>query len=121
MSCHRCAALCVEYRISTPSELQRALAIARENLADATIEEMPCAAVGAMGAPPFSEVSPRGPWRDVLDYRFRCTTCAQVFELHAETYHGSGGAWRPKDPASVPERVEVPGEDDKDDKEDEGR
>ncbi|MER9758272.1 hypothetical protein NKJ46_33985, partial [Mesorhizobium sp. M0166] len=34
-----------------------------------------------------------GPWDDLLLYRFRCTTCAQVFLLSAETYHGSGGEW----------------------------
>lgn len=32
-------------------------------------------------------------WGDVVDLYFQCTQCGSVFSLHAETYHGRGGAW----------------------------
>lgn len=43
---------------------------------------------------PFDEVVASGPWDDLVSYGFKCLSCAQVFVLKAETYHGSGGEWR---------------------------
>lgn len=105
MSCRKCADLCVEYRIRLPSELRRAIEIARENIADGTIAEVAIADVSSRPTEPFSSVSTDGPWSDVLNYKFRCTSCDEVFELSAETYHGSGGAWRPETKSSIQHRL----------------
>jgi hypothetical protein len=104
MPCDRCASLCVEYRIKVPAELRRAIAIAHENIADGTIEEVPLAAAAGYSDTPISNVKPDGSWDDVLHYRFRCSSCGELFELSAKTYHGTGGAWRPEDRASIRER-----------------
>jgi hypothetical protein len=35
---------------------------------------------------------------DNVRYRFRCSVCGDLFELHAETYRGSGGWTRQEKP-----------------------
>lgn len=105
MPCECCANLCVEYRIRVPAELRRAIALAQEYIGDGTLEEVESEAAQALGDLPFSEVSVAGPWDDVLHYRFRCRQCGELFELVAETYHGSGGAWKPENGASIRERL----------------
>lgn len=89
--CSSCKDLNIEFKIRLPSDLRKAIAVARDNLTDGTIsnitEEADCR--------PFVELVSSGKWDDVLQYRFSCNTCGQVFELHAETYHGSGGHWMP--------------------------
>lgn len=105
MSCDRCANLCVEYRIKLPVELSRAVALAHSYVADGTIVEVQNSSVATLGDRPFSEVTANGPWDDVLYHQFRCSNCGELFELVAETYHGSGGAWKPKNTASIRERL----------------
>ena len=70
-----------------------ALRVIRDDLADGTLVLMTPETSSAME--PFEHIDPAGPWPDVLNYAFRCTACGQRFQLDAETYHGSGGSWRP--------------------------
>lgn len=86
--CRRCAGLCQLYKIDRPADLRRAIGVAHDNIEDGTLMEVP------MGKP-FSSIARNGPWDDVLTFGFRCTSCGQLFRLSAETYHGSGGEWRP--------------------------
>lgn len=39
-------------------------------------------------------ISVDGPWDDYVSYELFSTQCGARFELSAETYYGSGGAWR---------------------------
>lgn len=94
MTCEKCQDLCVHYAIRSPQELRRAIKIARENLNDGTVSEL--VGKNPLGLPPFQNVLPDGPWDDIVAYRFGCTACGEVFSLHAETYHGQGGAWEPE-------------------------
>ncbi len=32
---------------------------------------------------------------DIISHTFECVSCGQRFEMAVDTYHGSGGAWRP--------------------------
>lgn len=89
--CPSCKDLDIEFKIRFPSDLRQAIAVTRDNLADGTISD---ATVGGDGKP-FDELVSSGRWDDVLHYRFQCNTCGKLFELHAETYHGSGGWWKP--------------------------
>jgi hypothetical protein len=89
--CPSCKDINIEFRIKVPSDLRQAIAVTRDNLADGTISD---ATTGADDKP-FRELSSSGKWDDVLHYRFQCNSCGQLFELHAETYHGSGGWWKP--------------------------
>lgn len=43
---------------------------------------------------PFQDLVAGGPWGDFVSNYFSCSHCGQLFHLHAETYHGSGGALR---------------------------
>lgn len=91
LMCLSCSDLNIEFQIRFPSDLRQAIAVTRDNLADGTIAEVPTGGEGM----PFNELDPSGKWEDILRYHFKCNTCGQVFELFAETYHGSGGWWKP--------------------------
>jgi hypothetical protein len=91
--CKRCASLRQRFEIRSPADLAKAIRVARDNVADGTIVEIP--SKSEVVHEPFAEVAPNGPWEDVVGYGFRCMTCGQLFYLSAETYHGSGGEWRP--------------------------
>jgi hypothetical protein len=88
--CLSCKDLNIEFRIKLPSDLKKAIAVARDNLADGTILD-----VTTGDGKPFDELVSSEKWDDVLLYHFQCNTCGQRFELSAETYHGSGGSWKP--------------------------
>jgi hypothetical protein len=60
---------------------------------DSTLVEVPSRSLFV--SQPFSSISAEGPWNDIIGYGFDCTNCGQLFSLSAETYHGSGGEWRP--------------------------
>lgn len=89
--CPSCKDLNIEFRIKVPSDLRQAIAVTRDNLADGTISDVTTGG----DCKPFDELVSSGKWEDVLRYHFRCNTCGQKFELYAETYHGSGGWWKP--------------------------
>jgi hypothetical protein len=88
-----------------PAELRQAITLAKQYITGGTLQEVESEAAKALGDLPFSRVSAEGPWDDVLHYRFRCRQCGELFELAAETYHGSGGAWKPENKASIRERL----------------
>ena len=91
--CSSCKDLNTEFRIKFPSDLRKAIAVTRDNLADGTISNVTTAG----DCKPFDELVTSGKWDDVLLYHFKCNTCGQLFELSAETYHGAGGWWKPVD------------------------
>jgi len=92
--CPSCKDLNIDFRIKVPSDLRKAIAVARDSLADGTISEV----TAGGDYKPFAELASSDKWEDVLRYHFMCNTCGQRFELSAETYHGSGGWWKPVDP-----------------------
>jgi len=91
--CPSCKDLTTEFKIKLPTDLKKAIAVTRDNLADGTISDVTTGG----DSMPFDELVSSGKWDDVLLYRFRCNTCGQMFELSAETYHGAGGWWKPID------------------------
>lgn len=48
-----------------------------------------------IGQSSFLALGPKDAWPDVMRYHFTCRHCGRPFQLFAETYHGSGGAWKP--------------------------
>ena len=42
---------------------------------------------------PFARLRSQGDWGDFVNNYFSCESCGQLFHLHAETYHGAGGAF----------------------------
>lgn len=103
MTCARCEDLCVRYAIRHPRELRKAIQIAAENIADNTlIEVFPDSAPVSVS---FDKLAAAAVWDDYVEYHFCCLHCNEAFWLHAETYHGSGGYWEPKDRASLRDNI----------------
>lgn len=98
MTCNRCSDLCVTYSIRSPRELDKAVAIANGNLQDNTIEEVALPPDTPILEPKvsFASLAAGADRPDFVNFRFRCTSCREAFALVAETYHGSGGSWRPE-------------------------
>ena len=101
MSCNKCQDLCIRFPISQPHELRRAIEISKQNVEDGTICEVPD--THSVSQVSFSDLAAGKPWGDMVILRFRCNSCGEVFTLHAETYHGSGGSWEPENRSVVRE------------------
>lgn len=87
--CEKCKDLDHFFTIKFPSDLKKAIRIAKENVADNTLNVLEEQNQNT----PFDNLTPDGGWDDVLSYIFECNSCGKKFELIAETYHGSGGHW----------------------------
>jgi hypothetical protein len=99
MPCEKCNDLCIRFAIQQPRELRLAIKIARQNIVDGTISEQP--GIKPLSDVPFSALAEGAKWGDIVDYRFRCNSCGELFTLQAETYHGSGGFWEPEKKTSI--------------------
>lgn len=103
VACARCEDLCVRYAIRHPRQLRKAIQITAENIADKTLiqvtPEIPWVSVS------FDQLAAGAAWDDYVEYHFRCLHCDEAFWLHVETYHGSGGYWEPKEPASIHDNI----------------
>jgi hypothetical protein len=103
MPCELCADLCVRYPIRQPNDLIKAIKIAKQNVEDGTIIELPD--FESINQNSFAVVASGEAWGDIIEYNFCCSSCGERFSLHAETYHGSGGYWEPKNKSSVRENL----------------
>lgn len=95
--CNNCKEICQEVRIDSPANLKKTIRVVQDNITDGTIIESkfwPKQYIKTQNES-FSRIKPQGPWEDVLSYYFECPECSQLFQLSAETYHGSGGSWNP--------------------------
>ncbi|MEW6443221.1 MAG: hypothetical protein AB1640_19980 [bacterium] len=90
--CQNCKDLDVEIDIRSPGELKKTLDMARKYVAAGILAVL---RGESRGSQPFEPANSSGPWNDVVNHLFRCTSCGRKFELFAETYHGRGGFWRP--------------------------
>jgi hypothetical protein len=89
MSCDHCNHLTSGTPIRSPANLKRAIATAAEALNSCVLKYE-----GAgKWSEPFQDIAAGGPWGDFVSNYFSCGFCGQLFHLHAETYHGSGGAF----------------------------
>jgi hypothetical protein len=93
--CVACAPYGNVVEIRRPDDLKRLAARARDAVAAGILVEASDVPTPA-SAPEQESVAAvsRGTWSDVVELHFRCATCSRRFTLSAETYHGSGGAWR---------------------------
>ncbi len=97
-SCNSCSAIGVRWSIRSPVDLERIVGRIKAALADGSIVSSgywPAGLVERQDTA-FSAVGDEG-WDDILHYYFECPLCGRLFELFAETYHGSGGQWQPVD------------------------
>jgi hypothetical protein len=93
MGCPACSEYAKTRKISLPDDLREAIDFAAKGVASGNLRETSFTRAGYEGNTPFDELAAGGPWDDGLEYHFACTACGQEFVLHAETYHGRGGAW----------------------------
>ena len=103
VTCEQCSDLCVRYSIRHPRELRNAIQIAAQNIADKTLVEV--VADSMLCSIIFSELANGAAWDDYVEYHFRCLHCGEEFWLHAETYHGSGGYWEPRNFTSIRQNI----------------
>ncbi len=89
-SCEKCQDFDLDIKIKSPIELQKVIRVIKANLLDNTIK------MKSQNGIIFEELNDSGPWDDFLEYTFECSTCHRVFDFNAETYHGSGGLWKPR-------------------------
>jgi hypothetical protein len=93
MSCPACAEYDHIRTIATPDELRAVIDWAARGLAADVLIERKSPVKAYEDATSFPELAKGGPWDDGMEYHFACVACGQEFALHAETYHGRGGAW----------------------------
>lgn len=92
MACDKCKDLCVRYAIRLPSDLRKAITVANQNISDGTLIETTDPSEHSVT---FAQLAAGQTWDDIVAYRFECASCGELFSLHTETYHGSGGYWEP--------------------------
>ncbi len=93
-TCDACGQLRDHIEIRLPGQLRRILEAVTGLVQSRDLRVLPHPE-NAPDELPFASLSREGPWPDVLNYRFQCSRCGTYFALSAETYHGSGGEWRP--------------------------
>lgn len=110
--CPACADLRQVVPISPRRQkLRKAHRVVMANLADNTIREVPSPSLPARKAilktllgvdenpdPPqtdFATLLDGDTFPDIILHYFRCTACKLLFQFAVNTYHGSGGEWKP--------------------------
>ena len=95
MPCELCDTFDIQIKIRFPSELARILEKLKAAVSarELTYDSVASSQV-PIGQPDFTALEATGPYPDALHYYFDCPQCGCMFELTAETYHGSGGCWR---------------------------
>lgn len=97
IGCQHCKEVCIVSRIRTPLKLKRAISVIKANLADGTIVESkywPRNEVH-LHRMSFLKFKDEPPYDDLIQFYFECPECKQLFSFGCETYHGSGGDWKP--------------------------
>jgi hypothetical protein len=84
----------IEIAVRSPGEFVRVLQAVREALADGTLVQVkPPDAPYALDD--IRTVSDDGPWPDYVEAHFENIKTGARYRLAVETYHGSGGSWKP--------------------------
>lgn len=85
MSCDKCRT--IKKVIKVPGDLTEAILLVKLKIEDGTLKYL---GTGSYGEP-FKRIDSGKGWSDFVNNYFSCASCKQIFNLHAETYHGSGG------------------------------
>jgi hypothetical protein len=87
--CEKCDGFNEEIKIGHPHELHNLLDDIKEiiNEKAMSLEESNCN---------IDDIERNKPWPDdLIELVLKCSYCGQKFVLSVETYHGSGGSWKP--------------------------
>lgn len=99
MSCKNCISLTNLKPIKSLVELKDNIAMCQHQITSGVLENK---GTGYWGTA-FSKLA-EGYIGDFVSNYFSCTSCGQLFHLHAETYHGKGGAFEKV--GSIDERLQ---------------
>src|SRR5215510_10462422 len=86
-------ASCIQLTSGTPIQTAAQLRAAIDKISDATRAGVLKYEGAGKSGTPFAPLAAGGHWDDFVNNYFSCVSCGQLFHLHAETYHGSGGAF----------------------------
>jgi len=89
IECSNCVDLRVKYKISSPTELTKAIITSKENVINGKIKLFSDVGLDNWSIP-FDELKAKGPWDDIIGYEFICEKCGTIFTLSCDTYHGNG-------------------------------
>jgi len=92
--CAQCSAFRARRKILGLQGLSDIIVNAKNAVSEGILREIDAGPMA--GTTAFADLNPKGPYDDLLLFKFCCTTCEQEFSLSAETYHGSGGFWGPQ-------------------------
>jgi len=105
MTCEQCEKAIQPQQIKRPSDLSSAILAASEAV---RLGILRYEGAGAWGEP-FISIAHGAGWGDIVNNYFSCRNCGQWFNLRAETYRGSGGAFEAvAEPAGHIERDAYP-------------
>lgn len=94
MSCDGCGSFGA-IQIRSPGDLTRSIRHCRNLVASGSL--MPSDYWPPRTPKPifvsWEDLPEGGPWDDIVHYFFSCPRCGQLFSLHVDTYHGSGGGF----------------------------
>lgn len=90
MTCAQCEQAVRSKRIKHPNDLSQVI---RSAAAAVEAGSLLYEGFGAWGDP-LRSIAHGGGWGDFVNNYFSCSSCGQWFNLHAETYHGSGGVFK---------------------------
>lgn len=94
--CEHCNDVFFEEKIRSPYSLKNAIKYVRSKLLVGTIIESSFYLSDKVGeSTPFDCINEEGPWDDFFVCYFECPKCKVIYQLSCETYHGSGGSWKP--------------------------
>jgi hypothetical protein len=88
MSCEKCIGLTNMRSIKSIAELEAKIAMCQEEIQKGVLKNEGTGQWGTV----FSKLA-EGYITDLVSNYFSCVSCGQLFHLHAETYHGGGGAF----------------------------
>ena len=89
MACNSCLTFTSGTKIKLPADLTQVIAKVAEAINNDVLKYQGAGRYGE----PFAYLVRGGHWGDFVSNYFSCKLCGQLFHLHAETYHGSGGAF----------------------------
>lgn len=92
--CTTCDRYAQEIQISGPEQLRRIVGTAQSAVEERTLRVVD-GQDPLVDPPDFSSLDLSETLPDTLAYHLQCTACGRSFELCCESYHGTGGHWRP--------------------------
>ena len=93
MRCDICKTIPQDFSIKSPRDLTQGIRLVKDLLRKGGLKQSsywPSSYV-KHGGGDFMTMMEKGGWEDYMEYYFECCDCDELYQIVAETYHGSGG------------------------------